>query len=701
MRGFLNDNGLAVRRTITRRQSELKQMIILGITGLLIAVLLAGCATVTNGSDDSTVNVSTAESQSENPTESRSEEGSTTPQGNEMNQNVTSSSLPQTGYTHSVPDSYKSAAENKGTVERLDYASSDYVRNDDDITKTAYVYLPYGYDENDDETKYNILYLMHGWGGQAGEYFNYTSTKNVFDNLIANDDIPPIIIVSATFYNENSDTDFSSSIAEFRQFHLDFEENLMPAVEGKYHTYAEDTTPEALMASRDHRAFGGFSLGSVTTWLEFCYDYDYIRTFIPMSGSCWYYGTYGDFQIENNVDFIEQLVEDNKLDERGYFIYHAVGTNDTVKSQSLDMADEMLSRERFTPEHYVFYQKEGGYHDFDAVQQYLYNALPIIFGNEGTSETMNETEQESNVYTAETAIQDVISDPVFGDYGRLIFPVNTRYYSGTTLGNLNLTWYSNIQPDKTVEIANYLRAHAAAGETVFYDIYTDAEKAADPDKEDTGIFFFRGRSTSGGRWSSADRSGAETARAKFAICNAGGGFAYVGAMHDSFPHALELSKKGYNAFALIYRPGGQTACEDLARAIAFIFEHADELEVDTSDYSLWGGSAGARMAAWLGSYGTESFGEDAYPRPAAVIMQYTGLSEVTGTEPPTYNCVGTSDGIASYRTMQARIDAIKANGTDAEIEIFQGLSHGFGLGTGTVAEGWLDHAVEFWERNSN
>ena len=61
--------------------------------------------------------------------------------------------------------------------------------------------------------------------------------------------------------------------------------------------------------------------------------------------------------------------------------------------------------------------------------------------------------------------------------------------------------------------------------------------------------------------------------------------------------------------------------------------------------------------------------------------------------------MGTSDGIASYRTMQARIDAIRANGTDAEIEVFQGLSHGFGLGTGTVAEGWLDNAIAFWERN--
>lgn len=50
---------------------------------------------------------------------------------------------------------------------------------------------------------------------------------------------------------------------------------------------------------------------------------------------------------------------------------------------------------------------------------------------------------------------------------------------------------------------------------------------------------------------------------------AGGGFAYVGAMQDSFPVAYELSRKGFNAFALIYRPGAQTACEDLARAVDF------------------------------------------------------------------------------------------------------------------------------------
>ena len=178
---------------------------------------------------------------------------------------------------------------------------------------------------------------MHGWGGHAGEYFQYANITDMLDNMIAKGDIPPTIFVSATFYNDNSDTGFSGSVAEFRQFHRDFEEYLMPAVEEQFHTYAESTSPDDLKASRDHRAFGGFSLGSVTTWLQFCYDSDYIRYFLPMSGSCWYYGGYGDFQIEKNVDFIQQLIQDNDLDERGYFIYHGVGTNDTVKSQSIDI----------------------------------------------------------------------------------------------------------------------------------------------------------------------------------------------------------------------------------------------------------------------------------------------------------------------------------------------------------------------------
>ena len=35
----------------------------------------------------------------------------------------------------------------------------------------------------------------------------------------------------------------------------------------------------------------------------------------------------------------------------------------------------------------------------------------------------------------------------------------------------------------------------------------------------------------------------------------GGGFAYVAAVHEGFPYAVEISNRGYNAFVLKYRAG--------------------------------------------------------------------------------------------------------------------------------------------------
>ena len=283
-------------------------------------------------------------------------------------------------------------------------------------------------------------------------------------------------------------------------------------------------------------------------------------------------------------------------------------------------------------------------------------------------------------YNRQTRISDVMNDPAFDDYGRLIFPVNTGYWSGTTLEQLDLTWYNYIDPDKTVEVCNYLRNHAA---DCFVDIYTEAEKQANPQLRNTGLFFFRG----------------DTGK-PFAICNAGGGFSYVGAMHDSFPHALELSKLGYNAFALIYRP--DDAYEDLERAITYICDHADELGASRTGYSLWGGSAGARMAATLGNSANlySLTGRTDLPQASAVIMQYTGYTTVSQYDGPTYACCGTSDGIASWRTMQSRLESLSALGIPTEFHAYNGLPHGFGLGTGTVAEGWLIDAVRFWQQQS-
>lgn len=292
--------------------------------------------------------------------------------------------------------------------------------------------------------------------------------------------------------------------------------------------------------------------------------------------------------------------------------------------------------------------------------------------------------QTPGKFTNETKIWGVIEDPAFQGYGRLLFPVEQSIDKGMTLSQTDriMTWYNYVNVNRTVDIVNTLYTRAQNGEKIFYEIYTNAEKKQDAAKANTGLFFFRGKPG-----------------AKSAVVNAGGGFVYVGAMHDSFPQALELSRMGYNAFALIYRPGAQTACEDLARAVAFLHEHAEELQIDMTDYSLWGGSAGARMANWVGTYGTEMFGQKQYPRPSAVIMQYTGMSEVTGREPPTYACVGTGDGIADYHVVQQRIEQIQANGVKAMIEIFPNLPHGFGLGKRTAAEGWIQNAVNFWRAN--
>ena len=91
------------------------------------------------------------------------------------------------------------------------------------------------------------------------------------------------------------------------------------------------------------------------------------------------------------------------------------------------------------------------------------------------------TPPQTAAFTRESKIKDVKNAPMFGSYGRLLFPVEDAYYSGDTLEELQLTYYSHIDPDETLEIVNTLRERAADGQTIFYDIYTDEEKAAAAD----------------------------------------------------------------------------------------------------------------------------------------------------------------------------------------------------------------------------
>ena len=82
-----------------------------------------------------------------------------------MNKQTGSGQIPEE--LAQIPEEYFGAASEQGTVERLEYQtweSMSYEAQTTQLTKTAYVYLPYGYSG---EQQYNVLYLMHGgWSNE-------------------------------------------------------------------------------------------------------------------------------------------------------------------------------------------------------------------------------------------------------------------------------------------------------------------------------------------------------------------------------------------------------------------------------------------------------------------------------------------------------------------------------------------------------
>ncbi len=286
-----------------------------------------------------------------------------------------------TAWTVPVPAAYFGEAGKKGKVERITYPSKDYAGDNESIEKVACVYLPYGYDENPGG-KYNVFYIMHGWSGTADEFLGYGGgmAKNMLDNMIEKGDIDPLIVVTPTFDAENKPQGFGRAEQEAMAFYRDFSDDLMPVVEGRYRTYAENGSKEALMDSREHRAFGGFSMGSAVTWEQFIYNSDYIYYFLPMSSSCWHFGGYGNTRPKENCDLFQQTIQEKDLITRGYFIYACTGTLDTLRPEmDVQMNEMFLRKELFTPDRVVYYMKNAGMHDYNAEMEYVYNALPRFF----------------------------------------------------------------------------------------------------------------------------------------------------------------------------------------------------------------------------------------------------------------------------------------------------------------------------------
>ena len=286
---------------------------------------------------------------------------------------------------------------------------------------------------------------------------------------------------------------------------------------------------------------------------------------------------------------------------------------------------------------------------------------------------------------AQSTLRDVLRHPSFAGFSRLLLPWDDRTYDEqmplTRIGSL-LPYHSHVDPETVAGALNRMIDEAARGRTVFYRFYSKAERQQEPARDNTGLFFFRGKPG-----------------APFAVISPGGGFSYVGSVHEGFPHAAAISSKGYNAFVLRYRAGhGEAvATQDLAAAVSYIFRNAGTLGVGTGGYSLWGSSAGARMAAAIGSHGVAHYGGGDVPKPSAIVMAYTAHSDYSSAEPPTFVVVGELDGIAPPAIMERRVEALRKAGTEVEFREYEGLGHGFGLGTGTSAEGWVFDAIRFWE----
>ena len=133
-----------------------------------------------------------------------------------------------------------------GRLEMIDYESKTV-----GSTRHMNVYTPPGYST---VTKYPVLYLLHGIGGDETEWARYASPEVLLDNLIADGKAQPMIIVMPNGRAQKEDRaqgNVFASAPAFAVFERDLLDDVIPAIEARY-SVAKD---------REHRALAGLSMG--------------------------------------------------------------------------------------------------------------------------------------------------------------------------------------------------------------------------------------------------------------------------------------------------------------------------------------------------------------------------------------------------------------------------------------------------------
>lgn len=279
-----------------------------------------------------------------------------------------------------IPQEYRTPTARAGKIVRLDYET-------DDGSKFAYVYVPYGYNRF---TKYDVLYLMHGGGDNQGTFFgddrNPSDLKNVVDRLIENGEMAPILIVMPTYVTQSRNgVSIPDAWNAILQFPEELSKYLIPAVESVFSTYAESVDDEGLTASRDHRAFGGFSMGSAATWLVFQKRLRHFARFLPISGDCWTLERQGGkSKSEETAKALADSVKEQGYTSKDFKIYAITGDHDIAEPNMTPMLDAM----KRLPETFEmdgdgvntwYFVKTGGWHSVADVKEYMYNLLPVLY----------------------------------------------------------------------------------------------------------------------------------------------------------------------------------------------------------------------------------------------------------------------------------------------------------------------------------
>lgn len=292
-----------------------------------------------------------------------------------------------------VPERFYRPANQQGTLLRLRYTTRNYASDGRKREKDAIVYLPFGYDRAPEAKRFNILYLLHGSGGSEISYMGDAAhpqrLKHMVDHMIEKGLIEPMIFVMPTYIYQREELGQARAVA--LTFYKEFIYDLLPAVESRFRTYAEDLTGAGIRKSRGHRAFGGFSLGSVAAWEVFARAMGAAKYYLTLCGDCWEYEPFGGREHpERAADYLSRMAKRSGYGPRDYFIFAASGTEDSAFEMLPPMVAELrkhtetfaCSGKDYRNGNLVYYLAEGYKHSYGYTCEYIYNALQLFFRQE-------------------------------------------------------------------------------------------------------------------------------------------------------------------------------------------------------------------------------------------------------------------------------------------------------------------------------